>query len=177
MNIIYMDMTPSSSSRLVVGDRGTFGPAAGDKGETALSGEPLDLVGMLAGAHRPGAGAVVLFSGEVRDNNRGKAVAFLEYEAHGPLAEQAIAGILSAAREKYSLLLALARHRVGRVAVGEPAVIVITASAHRGAAYAANQYIIDRIKQEAAIWKREHYLDGGAEWGSNDGAPEQAPNP
>ena len=138
-----------------------------DRDLPALSAERLDMAGMLAGAHHPGAGAVVMFSGEVRDNNRGRAVAFLEYEAHGPLAEKVIAEVLSAAREKYSLHVALARHRTGRVAVGETAVVVITASAHRSEAYAANQYIIDRIKREAPIWKREYFADGASEWGSN----------
>jgi molybdopterin synthase catalytic subunit len=132
-----------------------------------LSSERLEIVGLLAGAHHPGAGAVVLFSGEVRDTNRGKAVAYLEYEAHAPLAEKVIAEVLLAAREKYSLRVALARHRTGRVAVGETAVVVVTASAHRGEAYAANQYIIDRIKREAPIWKREYFTDGASEWGSN----------
>jgi molybdopterin synthase catalytic subunit len=135
--------------------------------ESALSAEPLDIARLLAVAHHLGAGAVVLFSGEVRDNNRGKAVAYLEYEAHGPLAEKVIAAVLLAAREKYSLRVALARHRTGRVAVGETAVVVVTASAHRGEAYAANQYIIDRIKREAPIWKREYFTDGASEWGSN----------
>jgi molybdopterin synthase catalytic subunit len=152
-----MAMTPSSSSLLEVVDREM----------SALSAEPLDMVSLLAGAHHPGAGAVVLFSGEVRDNNRGRAVSFLEYEAHGPLAEKVIAEVLSAAREKYSLHVALARHRTGRVAVGETAVVVVTASAHRSEAYAANQYIIDRIKREAPIWKREYFTDGVSEWGSN----------
>lgn len=156
-----MAMTPSSSSLLEVGDRGV---AAGG---SVLSAEPLDIAGMLAGAHHPGAGAVVLFSGEVRDNNRGKAVAYLEYEAHGPLAEKVIAEVVETAREMYSLRVALARHRTGRVAVGETAVVVITASAHRGEAYAANQYIIDRIKREAPIWKREYFMDGASEWASN----------
>lgn len=132
-----------------------------------MSSERLEIVGLLAGAHHPGAGAVVLFSGEVRDTNRGKAVAYLEYEAHAPLAEKVIAEVLLAAREKYSLRVALARHRTGRVAVGETAVVVVTASAHRGEAYAANQYIIDRIKREAPIWKREYFTDGASEWGSN----------
>ncbi len=177
-----MAMTPSSSSLLEVGDRGEAAgsPAVGDRGEaaadgqalgetgaSALSAESLDIAGMLAGAHHPGAGAVVLFSGEVRDNNRGKAVAYLEYEAHGPLAEKVIAEVLLAAREMYSLRVALARHRTGRVAVGETAVVVVTASAHRSEAYAANQYIIDRIKKEAPIWKCEHYADGEKEWGRN----------
>jgi molybdopterin synthase catalytic subunit len=168
-----MAMTPSSSSRRVVGDRGETGDrSAGGPVvagattvlEPALSAERLDMVGMLARAHDPAAGAVVLFSGEVRDNNRGKAVSCLEYEAHGPLAEKVIAKILATAREKWALHIAVARHRVGKVGVGETAVVVITASAHRAAAYAANQYIIDRIKKEAPIWKCEHYADGEREW-------------
>jgi molybdopterin synthase catalytic subunit len=125
------------------------------------------MAGMLAGAHHPGAGAVVLFSGEVRESNQGRAVAFLEYEAAVPLAEKMIEEILAAAREKWGLHIALARHRVGRVDIGDTAVVVITASAHRSEAYAANRYIIDRIKHEAPIWKCERFADGTKEWGNN----------
>ena len=129
-------------------------------GNAALSAEPIDMAGMLAGAHHPGAGAVVLFSGEVRDNNRGRIVSHLEYEAYAPLAEKMIEEILVTAKDRWSLQIALAQHRTGIVAVGETAVVVITASAHRSEAYAANRYIIDRIKHEAPIWKCEHYADG-----------------
>ena len=94
-------------------------------------------------------------------------MAFLEYEAAIPLAEKMIAEILAAAGEKWGLHMALARHRVGRVGIGDTAVVVITASAHRGEAYAANRYIIDRIKHEAPIWKCEHFTDGTSEWGNN----------
>ena len=109
----------------------------------------------------------MLFSGEVRDSNRGRAVAFLEYEAYVPLADQLIAEILNTATEKWALHIALAQHRTGRVDVGDTAVVVITASAHRSEAYAANRYIIDRIKHEAPIWKCEHYADGEIGWGNN----------
>ena len=134
---------------------------------SALSAEPLDMVGLLAGAHHPGAGAVVLFSGEVRNSNKGLAVNFLEYEAYIPLATKLIAEIVAEAREKWLLHISIAQHRVGKVAVGDTAVVVITASAHRSEAYAANRYIIDRIKHEAPIWKCEHYADGSLEWGNN----------
>jgi molybdopterin synthase catalytic subunit len=130
----------------------------------------IDLVGLLAAGHHPAAGAVVLFSGEVRENNRGCAVACLEYEAHMPLAEKMIGEILGVAKAKWGLSVAIAQHRIGRVEIGETAVVVITASAHRSEAYEANRYIIDRIKQEAPIWKCEHYQDGAKEWGSNNGA-------
>lgn len=143
------------------------GAAAGGLVAAAISAAPIDMAGMLAGAHHPGAGAVVLFSGEVRESNRGRAVAFLEYEAATLLAEKMIVEILAVAGEKWGLHMALARHRVGRVAIGDTAVVVITASAHRAEAYAANRYIIDRIKYEAPIWKCEHFTDGTREWGNN----------
>ena len=138
-------------------------PAASD----FISAEPLDIVGLLAGAHHPGAGAVVLFSGEVRNSNKGLDVEFLEYEAYTPLATKLINEIVEEARRKWQLHIAIAQHRVGKVAVGDTAVVVITASAHRSEAYAANRYIIDRIKHEAPIWKCEHYADGSKEWGNN----------
>ena len=125
------------------------------------------MAGLLSSAHHPGAGAVVLFSGEVRDSNLGRAVAYLEYEAYVPLASALIAEILATAKQRWSLHTAIARHRVGRVDIGDTAVVVITASAHRGEAYAANKYIIDRIKHEAPIWKCEHYTDGAHQWGNN----------
>ena len=163
-------MTPSSLFPRAVEDRGDA--VAGNGTVVAvpvapLSAEPLDMVGLLAGAHHPGAGAVVLFSGEVRDNNQGRAVAFLEYEAYAPLASTLIAEILATATAKWSLKAAIAQHRIGKVSVGDTAVIVITASAHRSEAYAANRYIIDRIKHESPIWKCEHYADGTREWGNN----------
>src|SRR6201991_4840334 len=134
---------------------------------SVISAEPLDMIGLLAGAHHPGAGAVVLFSGEVRNSNKGLAVNFLEYEAYIPLATQLIKEILEEARGKWQLHIAIAQHRIGKVAIGDTAVVVITASAHRSEAYAANRYIIDRIKHEAPIWKCEHYADGSQEWGNN----------
>jgi molybdopterin synthase catalytic subunit len=125
------------------------------------------MIGLLSRAHHPGAGAVVLFSGEVRNSNKGQTVDFLEYEAYAPLAAKLIEEILAEAREKWQLLIAVAQHRTGKVAVGDTAVVVITACAHRSEAYAANRYIIDRIKHEAPIWKCEHYADGSKEWGNN----------
>jgi molybdopterin synthase catalytic subunit len=132
-----------------------------------ITADSLDIGELLRTAHHPGAGAVVLFSGEVRDNNRGREVAFLEYESYRPLASRMIGEILQEARSKWQLRIAIARHREGRLSVGETAVVVITASAHRSEAYAANRYIIDRIKHEAPIWKCEHYRDGSHEWGNN----------
>lgn len=172
-------MKQSSSFRPVVGDKaeasaGEAAPSAARQVDASVGGEarsvvnePIDVVGLLAGAQDPGAGAIVLFSGEVRDNNRGREVVCLEYEAHVALAEKMMMDIVAAAKERWKLTAAVAQHRIGRVEVGESAVVVITASVHRGEAYAANRHIIDRIKHEAPIWKCEHYADGTKEWGNN----------
>lgn len=150
-----------------MGDSAGGGAAVCGERAGCVVGRPIDLAGLLAGGHHPAAGAVVLFSGEVRENNNGREVAFLEYEAHVPLAEIMIAEILAEAKERWNLCIAIAQHRVGRVEIGETAVVVITASAHRSEAYVANRHIIDRIKHEAPIWKCEHYRDGTKEWGNN----------
>lgn len=139
-------------------------PAAVDKWPY-ITDTPIDLAALLAGAHDPKAGAVVLFSGETRDHSHGKTVAWLEYEAYEPLAAKMIAGIIADANAKWKLTLALAQHRTGRVDISECAVVVITASAHREEAYKASRYIIDRIKEEAPIWKCEYFTDGSKEWG------------
>jgi molybdopterin synthase catalytic subunit len=132
-----------------------------------ISAAPLDIVSLLSRAHHPGAGAVVLFSGEVRDSNKGRDVACLEYESYIPLASKMIAEILEEAREKWDLQIAIAQHRIGRLSIGESAVVVITASAHRREAYEANQHIIHRIKHEVPIWKCEYFSDGSHQWGNN----------
>lgn len=132
-----------------------------------ITKKEIDLAALLRKSHYPSAGAVVLFSGDVRNHNSGKAVSFLEYEAHTSMASKMIAEILLAARNRWNLSIADAQHRIGKVKVTESAVVVITASVHREAAYASNRYIIDRIKHEVPIWKCEYFADGSKEWGGN----------
>lgn len=151
-------MTQSSSSPLQAEDKIS---------SEFISPEPLNIVKLLHDAHHPAAGAVVLFSGEVRDHNKGREVAYLEYEAYHPMVDKAIREILTEATKKWSLNIAVAQHRIGRLHIGEAAVVVITASAHRKEAYEANQYIIHRIKHEAPIWKCEYFPDGTHQWGNN----------
>lgn len=132
-----------------------------------ISHNDINYADLFADFRDPNSGAVVMFSGEVRDNNKGKAVTHLEYEAYEPMAEKMIAEILHAALEKWPLNKAICVHRVGKVDVCGCAVVVITSSAHRAAAYEANRYIIDRVKYEAPIWKHEFFTDGTSEWGQN----------
>lgn len=132
-----------------------------------ITADPLDLPALFASAHDPKAGAVVFFSGEVRNHNHGRAVSYLEYEAHVPLAKKVIAEILEEAKKKWKLHHAVCVHRIGKVEICESAVAVITSSSHREEAYAANRYIIDRVKHEAPIWKKEVFEDGSYAWGNN----------
>ena len=112
----------------------------------------------------------------LRNHNVGKAVDHLEYEAHVPMANKIIAGIIEDAHAKWDLHSALCQHRIGKLAVSDSAVIVVTASAHRSEAYDANRYIIDRVKHEATIWKKEVYADGSHAWGSNCNCGDPAHN-
>jgi len=123
---------------------------------------------LLSSFHNPAAGAVVLFSGDVRNNNKDKAVAYLEYEAFTEMAEKLIADVLIEAQSKWNLISAFCQHRIGKLYPSECAVIVITVSKHRKEAYLANQFIIDTVKRDAPIWKKEFYTNGGAEWKAND---------
>jgi len=119
------------------------------------------------GFRNPNSGAVVLFSGEVRDNNKGREVTHLEYEAYEPMANKMIAEIVDEAISRFRLNQAVCVHRLGKVEISGCAVIVITGSGHRKEAYEANQFIIDKVKNEVPIWKHELFTDGTSEWGQN----------
>ena len=132
-----------------------------------LSGSDIDIAALFGQAHDHGAGAVVLFSGEVREGFSGKEVAYLDYEAHESMASKMILEIMDAAARRWDLKKIVAQHRTGKVQLGACAVVVITSSKHRKEAYAANRYVIDRIKHEVPIWKCEYFEDGSREWGGN----------
>ncbi len=132
-----------------------------------ISHTPIYYADLFSDFRDPNSGAVVLFSGEVRDNNKGKAVTHLEYEAYEPMAEKMITEILETATLKWQLNKAVCVHRVGPVSICGCAIVVITGSGHRAAAYEANRYIIDRVKNEVPIWKHEFFADGTSEWGQN----------
>ena len=80
------------------------------------------------------------------------------------LADKSIEKILNDAKKRWNLNVSYACHRIGKVDPGQPAVIVITGADHREAAYAANRFIIDSIKKDTPVWKKEHYADGNNTW-------------
>lgn len=110
------------------------------------------------------AGACVTFEGWVRDNNEGKDVRRLEYEAYASMAEKEGLRILDEARAKFGLTQAVCVHRVGELAIQDMAVWVGVSSGHRGEAFDACRYIIDQVKHRLPIWKKEHYTDGDSGW-------------
>ena len=114
-----------------------------------VTAEPLSLDALVARVRDPRAGAVVTFQGVTR------AVQRLEYEAYVEMAEERIGAIVTEAVARHSACAAAAEHRVGDVPLSEPSVAVAVSAPHRGEAFAAAREIIDRIKAEAPIWKRE----------------------
>ncbi|EQA36794.1 molybdopterin converting factor, subunit 2 [Leptospira inadai serovar Lyme str. 10] len=112
----------------------------------------------------PETGGLVLFAGIVRNINEGKKVRYLEYEAFPEMADKMIRAILEEAGKKWDLRYLDCQHRLGKLQISEIAVTVVTGSMHREEAYAANRYIIDRVKHEVPIWKREFFEDGTSEW-------------
>lgn len=112
----------------------------------------------------PGIGAVVSFVGVVRRHGDGDNVAALELEHYPGMTEKSLAAIVAEARARWPLSAALIHHRVGRLALGEPIVLVVTASAHRAAAFAACEFLMDFLKTQAPFWKKEIDADGHSRW-------------
>jgi MoaE-MoaD fusion protein len=121
-------------------------------GETlpaVVTSEPLSLDALVARVRDPRAGAVVTFQGVTR------AVDKLDYEAYAEMADERIRAIVAEAVERHGLCAAAAEHRIGEVPLSEPSVAVAVSAPHRGEAFAGAREIIDRIKAEAPIWKKE----------------------
>jgi molybdopterin synthase catalytic subunit len=111
----------------------------------------------------PGSGAVATFIGTVRRLNLGRRVERLEYEAYAPLAVRTFERIAAEAAERWPGTTLAVHHRIGRLNVGEASVVIAAAAPHRGNAFAVCRYAIERVKQIAPIWKREHF-EGGDVW-------------
>lgn len=114
----------------------------------------------------PSAGAIVTFTGTVRDHARGHGVVALDYEAYPEAAEKMLAQIGDEIRERWDIDRTAIFHRTGFLTPGEASVVIAVASPHRGEAFAACAYAIERIKEIVPIWKKEHYTDGATWIGS-----------
>jgi len=131
----------------------------------AVTSDPLDLQALIEEISRANTadGAVTSFVGLVREQNQGRRVSFLEYEAYEPLAVRALQLIIDEARAAWSDTRIGVHHRIGRLELGEASIIIVAASPHRAHAFAACRYTIERVKQIVPIWKHEHF-EGGDVW-------------
>jgi molybdopterin synthase catalytic subunit len=132
----------------------------------ALSGDPLPAGAVHDWAIRPDCGAVVLFTGTVRDHAEGRTgVTLLEYEAYTEQVEPKMRAIADEARTRWDGLGRIALlHRVGPLALTEVAVVVAVSAPHRGEAFEAARWCIDTVKATVPIWKKERW-EGGEDWG------------
>jgi molybdopterin synthase catalytic subunit len=117
-------------------------------------------------------GAVCVFDGIVRDNTRGRRTLFLDYEAYREMALGKMSGLAREAVTKFGVRDVAVVHRLGRLQVGETSVLIVVASAHRGAAFDACRWLIDTLKKTVPIWKKEHFVDG-AVWADGEPFPEE----
>lgn len=124
---------------------------------------PIQLDALLDAVRSPRFGAVATFVGFVRDHHAGRQVTELEYSAYAEMAESRCAAIVAECEAQHDVKIALA-HRLGTLQLGEAAVAVVVASAHRDAAFAVCRAVIERVKAEVPIWKKERYADGTVAW-------------
>ncbi len=123
----------------------------------------LDVAEVLAALDDEASGGLTLFVGRVRDHDHGLGVRGLEYTAH-PTALDALRRVCDRVAEEYDVHGVAAVHRVGRLDIGDIAVVVATSAAHRGEAFAASRALIDTLKDEVPIWKHQQFTDGSDEW-------------
>lgn len=144
---------------------------SGQTGESAgvavrlvdLRDRPLSVEEVLAAVSDPAAGGVDLFVGVVRDHDHGHPVTRLEYTAH-PSALNRLREVAEAVAGRHAVVGVAVVHRTGQLRVGDDAVILAVSASHRGEAFAASRDLIDTLKQEVPIWKRQVFADGAEEW-------------
>lgn len=141
----------------------TDAPAGPSADVAGLSAEPISAAA-LAERVPPGSGAVATFEGRVRDTNDGRRVARLHYDAYPGMADRVFADILLRTRRTHPVTVVRVLHRTGTLEVGETAVAIVVAAGHRDEAFAAARFVIEAVKAELPVWKREEYEDGSSRW-------------
>jgi molybdopterin synthase catalytic subunit len=141
-----------------------------------VTSEALAVEEARAAVERPQAGAVVVFLGNVRDHNRGRAVSHLFYDAYPSMAEKVLRRLAEEAVARFAVEDCAVLHRTGRLEIGETSLVVAVSSGHRREAFEAGLWLVDELKRQVPIWKKEVWADG-EEWVEGPGAMglEQAP--
>ena len=117
-------------------------------------------------------GAVCVFDGMVRDNTRGRRTLYLDYESYREMALEQMRRLAAESVEKFGVRDVAVVHRLGRLMVGESSVLIVVASAHRGAAFDACRWLIDTLKKAVPIWKKETFVDGVV-WADGEPFPDE----
>ena len=150
----------SPDTVLEEGDEVAFIPPVAGGSRFGITENEITADDLIREVTQPKDGAVVAFVGVVRDNSHGRKVLYLEYEAYKEMAEKKLAEIGEEIRQRWGLDGVAIRHRVGRIDIGETAVVIAVAAPHRKDAFVACEYAIDRLKQIVPIWKKEFFEDG-----------------
>ena len=132
-------------------------------GAFILTEEPVSLDKVVEEVATDEAGAIATFSGTARRYSRGRTVSYLDYEGYEGMAEEMMAKLADGLKERYDVHEIAIHHRVGRVELGEPSVVIAVSAAHRADALAACKDAIDILKVDVPLWKKEVY-EGGEEW-------------
>jgi molybdopterin synthase catalytic subunit len=136
-----------------------------------VTNKPINLQELVDCVTDPEAGAIATFIGTTRNNNEGRKVIALDYEAYPEMAEKELTRLGEEARRKWQVCRMAIVHRVGPVQITEPSVMIAVSAAHREAAFAACRFAIEEIKKTVPIWKKEVY-EGGEIWiGTQSGQP------
>lgn len=130
---------------------------------TEITEVPIDANEIKAMVSDSAIGAVVVFSGDVRDHDNGRSVISLTYEGH-PSAQEVLETVVDNFAAHSDVTAIAAVHRVGVIPIGEAALVVAVGSAHRGDAFAAAAALVDLIKEKLPVWKHQFFADGSDEW-------------
>ena len=141
-----------------------------------LSENPLDVGAAFEAVQTPAAGGVAIFAGTTRQWTDGRETARLDYESYGPMALKEMHRLADEAAARWPVEKLCLWHRLGAVPPAEPSVVIAVATPHRAAAFDACRFLIDALKEQVPIWKREVYADGQTEW-VEGGPPATAPPP
>jgi MoaE-MoaD fusion protein len=142
---------------------------------TAIVRERIDTEAVLAKIKRPEDGAAVVFEGIVRNHTRGRQTLYLDYEAYEQMALKRMEELARQALGQFQVRDVAVVHRLGRLEIGETSVLIVVASAHRGAAFDACRWLIDTLKRTVPIWKKEYFVDG-AVWADGEPFPAEIPH-
>jgi len=148
------------------------GGAAPEGDLVEITREPIDIARLRARLLAGESGAVVIFDGVARNNTKGRATLFLEYEGYTEMALRTFEQICREVHERWPVNRVGIIHRLGRIEITESSVVIVVTSAHRKIAFEACQYSIDRLKKIAPIWKKEYFEDGAVWVENSEGSQE-----